>query len=407
MAQMPMTPKQVIRKVTENSPIQLAYEELEMLVMDNVEQWALYWMNGGLYLQGNKASPDIIISKILPMVEGCGVPISSQAVARKIARFLREQGGRFQSEGADAFRTPTFTSAMKVAEQNRLAHKRKLRFGIDELDNACGGVYGGDMIGIFGNPGSHKTMLMTNAITQWIIDGGQNVILFELDMGRPVMLDRLLAKQVGCSPKRLRGMEGTNEYKQAQKDMVRFYGDKLTIMDRCDNTGRRWTIDKVIEAIERFEPEVVAIDYLTCLEIEGQFKPNEHELAKIASQKLCDAAQRYGTLIITLSQMSQKSQAMQKAGSFGAMPMGGTDVWNDSDAMIELQSDTSRNDNGQLETNIIATVRKSRSDGVLGKSFKLERDNGRFKSTAEEVEHAKRGTNEPIFKPITKQWDSR
>jgi len=399
MATAPIEIKQALKNATDNYKAnglgELDADIITTLLWQSVDDWASYYMNGGLYLTHGAASPNQIIKLIQPKVAACGVAVSGQEVAQHIAKYLREQGGAQQAGRADVFKTQTLAASIAEAERARKVQTQHFRFGIDELDAAFGGVHGGQMLSIFGNPSSNKTALVTNGIARWIAECGGKVLFFELDMGRNETIDRLISRRLQCPLWRLVELQDTAEYNNAKQEIIEFCdnGNRLEIIDKSDNAGNSWTVESVIEAIERKSPAVVCVDYLTLLKSEAtkNKQVSDYEIANIAIEALYNAAITYGLIVITLSQMSMESRRIQAQGGSGGTAKGGGKVEERSDAVVELFRDTGTDATGKMTSDIIATVRKARNnDAGVGHSFRLEHNFGRFKAAADRVERIKK-----------------
>ncbi len=370
-------------------------------VLENVEEWTKYYCEHG-------GGIDTIIPYVRDEVKKCAVGgrISDVLINRTVAKTWHahkaEHGSLESARRQELYAPNSFDSAFKQTESSWRSQGQLFCFGIDELDNAMGGgVYEGQMLSVIGNPGSMKTSLLLNGLQRWVGDGGNGAVLFSLDMGRVPIMERLLAREMGCSPAKVKelGKIGAPEYARARESLTNFYDGRLTVLE--NDLNLRWTVEKIKEYAERNVPKVVCIDYLTLLK-EGE--QSDFDIANHATEELLRLAKTYGFALVVLSQMSMESQRLQAQGGMGGSARGGGYVNERADIEIELFKDTGDDENGHdLGAEIIATIKKTRKNGANG-SFRLDYigEQMRFKSTAAKVSRVKR--KKKIFGHADTSW---
>lgn len=397
----PITPKKLLESYRQQSDIELSAADIVTLIESNLILWAQYYTAKGR-----------IIEDICPILQSMvnATEAKQYIPERQINRIAATEWHNYNSHYSSIddernrrlFKQTNFKAALGQAEREWCEEGQLFHFGIDELDKAMGGgVTEGEMMSIIGNPGSMKTSLLLSGIQRWVAEQGGKVAFFSLDMGKTAIIERLYARLLCCSPAKVRELaaQRTPEYKKAFQELKDLYTGHLEILE--NKTGVRWNIDSVKEYIERNQPKLVCIDYLTLLKTETQ---SDFEIANTATAKLLDCAQMYGFALVLLSQMSVESQRLQSKGGTGGSAKGGGYVNERADIEIELFKDTGvdefGNDNG---AEIVATIKKTRKNGACA-SYRLDFEGEwmRFKSTAEKVGRVKQ--KEKIFGHANTAW---
>lgn len=252
----------------------------------------------------------------------------------------------------------------------------EFRLGIPDVDDAYeGGILPGQLMYIVGGQGSMKTSLMLHGVKEYINRTEQKVCLFSLDMSGEEVKDRLVAAHAKVTPKEARKMklEDPDRYTNIRSEIESLYRDTLKVYD---DTRTFNAIRKVI-AYER--PAVVAIDFITAVDVPDMKMPSDYHKLSIAESCLRKWKTEFPNVVwVILNQMSEISKGLQNKGDVGAgRGRGGGALTNIAHVGIELYKDAG----AALEASfgedampwLVATIFKNRL-GVEKQSFRLHYD---------------------------------
>lgn len=265
-------------------------------------------------------------------------------------------------------------TAGKVVESNERAHMRDLAaqvqswknltgygFGIYEFDRAFGGLYPGETLALVGAPGSMKTSLALNAVDNYLHNFDRSVLFFSLDMPAKTIAARRLMRELDAFQGEIYAMlkDGDPKVKNAVERMQANDRGRYKLIGR-KRGGERYSWDEIRNIIVQVAPELVIIDYLTCI---GDYA-TELAAVKDLMPKICGAAEDFGISFILLSQMGRSSRTAQSVSS-GGHAAGGHHVEDSVDVEIELLKQMDDD-----SSSFIATVTKTRKT-ASGRSFQL------------------------------------
>ena len=297
--------------------------------------------------------------------------------------------------GRDTDGDPAHHLAALEREVRSWGKDYSFRFGIPQLDNAWGTLMPGEMAVVVGAPGAMKTSLAVKGISTMLREvRDARILVFSLDMFRQYFAMRFLLAGLGVTQEECVGMmrEGNEQYLRAKSDFLAGTKGRLTILG--NKYRRRWTIDGVEEQIGMKLPQLVVIDYLTCLKRIGQ---SDLDCVEECIPRLQDVCQKVKTKMLLLSQMGRASKAEQLKGATGGHGKGGGIVEEKCDAEIELLKDEPEEQDGQHR--IIATVTKSRR-GTSGVSFELDYKGATMEFTGLTRRVRRMGKKKPVFSAV-------
>lgn len=238
-----------------------------------------------------------------------------------------------------------------------------LGFGIYELDRAFGGLYPKETMAVVGAPGSMKTSLALNAVGDYLSNNAGRVLFFSLDMPAGKVAVRWLMREVGRSEQEIyQAWKGQDPaLKEARRRLKELQQGRFRLVGKLGG-GKRYSWDDLRNMTVQVGPELVVIDYLTCI---GTYK-TEMDAVRDLMPKICGMAEDFGLSVILLSQMGRSSRAAQSTSS-GGHAAGGHFVEDAVDVEIELLKQIDEDN----RSNFVATVTKTRK-AASGRSFRLE-----------------------------------
>lgn len=267
-------------------------------------------------------------------------------------------------------------------------------FGIQNLDNAWGGLMPGELCVLVGSQGSMKTSLALNGVEHFLRENPKDTVLFfSLDMTAQELSVRLIMRDLDASIVEVYGMmrENSREYLEAEKRFSEATKGKLKILG---NTYKnRWSIDGVENQIALRNPALVVIDFLTCLKKPGQ---SDLEGVEEIMPRLQGITQRLKIKTLLLSQMGRSSKIDQSKGAIGGHSKGGGIIEELAHAEIELMKDAPLEPGNPPR--VIATVTKTRR-GINGASFNILYHGKRMEFTGASYIVDKDKERKPVFLP--------
>ncbi|EPR3548185.1 replicative DNA helicase [Raoultella ornithinolytica] len=184
------------------------------------------------------------------------------------------------------------------------AGTRNLKTGIDDLDDATGGINLQDLIVVAGRPGMGKTEFALKLVDGVTASGG-GALIFSMEMAAAQIVERSLAGSGNMSVSRLR-----NPLDMQDEDWARFTaametmnGRDIWIVDATDLTIEQ--IRAVAETHKRRYPHLamIVVDYLGLIK-KPKAERNDLAIAHI-SRNLKTMAMRLHTPTFALSQLSR------------------------------------------------------------------------------------------------------
>lgn len=258
-----------------------------------------------------------------------------------------------------------------------------LGFGIYELDRAYGGLYPKETMALVGAPGSMKTSLALNAVNNYLSNNEGRVLFFSLDMPAGKVATRWYMRELDRSEPEVYSMWQSNDpdFEQAKRRLNSWSRGRFRLIGKPKG-GRRYSWENLRDVVVQTGPELVIIDYLTCI---GDYT-SELEAVRDLMPKICGMCEDFGLAVILLSQMGRGSRAAQKVSS-GGHAAGGHYVEDAVDVEIELLKQIDEDG----KSNFIATVTKTRK-AAAGRSFRLEYTpcTMEFRPTCTEVSRAQK-----------------
>lgn len=271
-------------------------------------------------------------------------------------------------------------------------------FGIRALDDATGGILPGEICVLTGAPGTMKTSLALCAVDDFVSRTETGLVYYcSVDMAPREISLRLLERESRIPEAILRGMgeRSDAELQELRGAVTRKYNGRLAI--RGHEPQRRMTMQDLLQQCLKRQPQLVVIDYFTCLKAKGQ---SDLEYVENAMPDIVAFAHQYETSFLLLSQMGRTSRGEQAGGRIGGHSKGGGIVEELAHTEIELVQQHVDGDKPM----VIAAITKARR-GVSGQFFSLGYDGPikRFDGTA--MRMAKNTQRKAIFEPADGFYD--
>ena len=183
---------------------------------------------------------------------------------------------------------------------------RRLKFGIDAIDDMTGGVNPSDLIVLAGCPGMGKTELMVT-LSNSASCSESGALMFSLEMSEDELIERSIAIEAGISITKLR-----NPRELDQEGFARVSGGIGRVMDKhfhvLDSAGL--TINEIFaQAVDhksRFpQTNLICVDYAGLVDT-SQYQDQVRALGEVG-KKLKELAKKIQTPVILLSQVVSKN----------------------------------------------------------------------------------------------------
>ena len=151
-------------------------------------------------------------------------------------------------------------------------------FGIEQLDNAAGGMTRGEITVVGGRPGHGKTTMIINIVKR-LLEQGKKVMLFNREMTNVEMMKKILVMEFQeFSYERIRkASDISKEITQInlKKEALGEKYKNLIMLDDCK------TLADAMKEISKEKPDVVLDDYIQLIRTDGSNKDRRFEIEDI------------------------------------------------------------------------------------------------------------------------------
>lgn len=180
--------------------------------------------------------------------------------------------------------------------------------GFTELNNRTGGFHGGELIIIAGRPGMGKSSFAVNIAENAAINDNVPVAIFNLEMSKTMIVNRILCSQALVDSKKLRLGDFDSEDWQQIGSVV----DKLAMAPIYIDDTASITVSEIRAKCRRLKQSknlgMVIIDYLQLMQSGGRSDNRQQEISDI-SRSLKVLAKELDIPVIALSQLSRTSES--------------------------------------------------------------------------------------------------
>lgn len=207
-------------------------------------------------------------------------------------------------------------------------------YGFPTLDLATSGAQPGHLCVIGARLGHGKTFTLLR-MAEEAVKAGANVLFFSLEQSRNQimyrmhsLLSRSFSDTLFSSSDLMSGSVDIDSYEAFCRSLGETLEGEFTIHD----TKRgRVSSQTVAAAIDAHKPDIVFIDYLTLMDMDGN---DWQSIAKLTGQ-LKVTAEQYGVPIVVAAQLNR--EALSSSGPAGAEHLGRSDaIGQDADLIVTL-----------------------------------------------------------------------
>ncbi len=182
--------------------------------------------------------------------------------------------------------------------------------GFDELNKRTGGLHGGELIIIAGRPGMGKSAFAVNIAEHVSINMGKAVAIFNLEMPREQIVNRILCSQALVNNGRIR--TGTMEPDDWEK--ICDVADSIAKAPIYIDDSASITVSQIRAKCRRLKQmknlDMIVIDYLQLMQGSGRSDNRQQEISEI-SRSLKVLAKELDVPVIALSQLKRESESQK------------------------------------------------------------------------------------------------
>lgn len=182
--------------------------------------------------------------------------------------------------------------------------------GFDELNKRTGGFHGGELIIIAGRPGMGKSTFAVNIAEYVSINLGKTVAIFNLEMPKEQIVNRILCSQALVNNSRIRN--GTMEMEDWEK--ICDVADVIAKSPMYIDDTASITVSQIRAKCRRLKQTkdlaMVVIDYLQLMQGSGRSESRQQEISEI-SRSLKVLAKELDIPVIALSQLKRESESQK------------------------------------------------------------------------------------------------
>lgn len=182
--------------------------------------------------------------------------------------------------------------------------------GFDELNKRTGGFHGGELIIIAGRPGMGKSTFAVNIAEHVSISQGKTVAIFNLEMPKEQIVNRILCSQALVNNGRIR----TGSMEMDDWEKICDVADTIAKAPMYIDDTASITVSQIRAKCRRLKQtknlEMVIIDYLQLMQSSGRSENRQQEISEI-SRSLKVLAKELDIPVIALSQLKRESESQK------------------------------------------------------------------------------------------------
>jgi replicative DNA helicase len=182
--------------------------------------------------------------------------------------------------------------------------------GFVELNKRCGGFHGGELIIIAGRPGMGKSTFAVNIAEHMSIRNGQTIAIFNLEMPKEQIVNRIICSQALVNNGKLRN--GTMEMDDWEK--ICDIADTIAKAPLYIDDTASITVSQIRAKCRRLKQtkdlKMVIIDYLQLMQGSGRSDNRQQEISEI-SRSLKVLAKELDIPVVALSQLKRESETQK------------------------------------------------------------------------------------------------
>ncbi len=240
--------------------------------------------------------------------------------------------------------------------------------GFDELNKRTGGFHGGELILIAGRPGMGKSSFAVNIAEHVSINDKRTVAVFNLEMPKEQIVNRIICSQASVNTGKLRNGEiNSDDWEKIGEVVNRVANAPLYIDDTASIT-----VSQIRAKCRRLKQTkhlaLIIIDYLQLMQSSGRPESRQQEISEI-SRSLKILSKELDVPVIALSQLSRASESRSdKRPMLSDLRESGA-IEQDADMVMFLYRDDYYNKDSE-EKNIAECIVAKHRNGETG-MFKL------------------------------------
>lgn len=243
-----------------------------------------------------------------------------------------------------------------------------LATGFDELNKRTGGFHGGELILIAGRPGMGKSSFAVNIAEHVSINDKKTVAIFNLEMPKEQIVNRIICSQAMVNTGKLRNGEiNADDWEKIGEVVNRVASAPMYIDDTASVT-----VSQIRAKCRRLKQTknlaLIIIDYLQLMQSSGRPESRQQEISEI-SRSLKILSKELDIPVIALSQLSRASESRSdKRPMLSDLRESGA-IEQDADMVMFLYRDDYYNKDSE-EKNIAECIVAKHRNGETG-MFKL------------------------------------
>ena len=180
--------------------------------------------------------------------------------------------------------------------------------GFNELNARTGGLHGGELILIAGRPGMGKSSFAVNIAEHISINENQTVAIFNLEMPKEQIVNRIICSQALVDSKKIRtGSLSGEDWERIGQVVNKVATAPLYVDDTASVT-----VSQIRAKCRRLKQtknlSLIVIDYLQLMQSGGRADNRQQEISEI-SRSLKILAKELNVPVIALSQLSRASES--------------------------------------------------------------------------------------------------
>jgi replicative DNA helicase len=184
-------------------------------------------------------------------------------------------------------------------------HDKRLKFGIEAIDEMTGGVNPSDLIVMAGCPGMGKTELMVT-LSNAASSSDSGSLLFSLEMSESELIERSIAIEACISITDLRNPRGMGdeEWQKVTMGIGTVKGKKFHVLDSAGLTINEIFAQSIDHKTRHPETNLICVDYAGLVDT-SNYQDQVRALGEVG-KKLKELAKKIQTPVILLSQVVSK-----------------------------------------------------------------------------------------------------
>ncbi len=241
--------------------------------------------------------------------------------------------------------------------------------GFKELNERTGGLRGGELIIIAGRPGMGKSSYAVNIAENAAIDFHVPVAIFNLEMSKTMVVNRIICSQALVDSKAMRNGDFSGEDWMQIGEVI----DKLANAPIFIDDTASITVSEIRAKCRRLKQShhlgLVVIDYLQLMQTAGRADNRQQEISEI-SRSLKILAKELDIPVIALSQLARTCESRSdKRPMLSDLRESGA-IEQDADVVMFLYRDEYYNPDTTEDKNLAECIIAKQRSGATG-MFKL------------------------------------